>query len=248
MCTVTYLPTNGGYFLTSNRDEQVHRPTLKPALYCSETGKWIYPKDAVAGGSWIAAGESKSRCLLNGALENHLPKTRTYTKSRGQILKDSLAYVNDYQFIERVDLTETEPFTLLLFDHKNDIHYLELKWDGTRKHVHEHAKNQPKIWSSVTLYNNEVIENRKQWFNEWLKSDVLQADDMLKFHLFNHSEHQTENILMERNNGQLKTVSISQIVNYKSKSYFKYLDLLDPKNELINTKLNPLELCVQDGQ
>ncbi|AWV98463.1 NRDE family protein [Arcticibacterium luteifluviistationis] len=246
MCTVTYLPVNNGYFLTSNRDEKTARPTLKPELYCTKNGKWIYPKDMIAGGSWIAVGEQKARCLLNGAMENHLPNTKQYKRSRGQVLLESLEFKDDRNFIEHVDLSETEPFTLILIDNTNKKFYLELKWDGKRKLVHELPINVPRIWSSVTLYSESIIEGRRAWYAKWLSSEVIQAEKMLEFHLFKHTDNSFENVLMERNNGDLKTVSVSQIVRYKDHSYFKYLDLLD--NSQINHQLNPTELCIQDGQ
>lgn len=54
MCTVTYIPQeNNNFILTSNRDEAYGRKTLAPSFYTIDGVKMLFPKDAVAGGSWI---------------------------------------------------------------------------------------------------------------------------------------------------------------------------------------------------
>lgn len=85
-------------------------------------------------------GEQKAQCPLNGAVENHLPNFKKYKRSTDHVLIESLGYRDDRNFIERVDLSETEPFTLILIDDRNKQLYLELKCDGKRKHVHELPK------------------------------------------------------------------------------------------------------------
>jgi uncharacterized protein with NRDE domain len=69
MCTVTITPLKGqnSFVLTSNRDESPARETLPPKLYDIEGLKMAFPKDVLAGGTWLGISESKRViCLLNG--------------------------------------------------------------------------------------------------------------------------------------------------------------------------------------
>ena len=54
MCTVTYLPLgNNEFILTSNRDESPVRKTILPKKYFENGVEILYPKDELAGGTWI---------------------------------------------------------------------------------------------------------------------------------------------------------------------------------------------------
>jgi len=58
MCTVTYLPLgNNKFILTSNRDESPTRKTISPTKYDENGVQLIYPKDEIAGGTWIGLSE-----------------------------------------------------------------------------------------------------------------------------------------------------------------------------------------------
>lgn len=91
MCTITFTPiSNHGFILTSNRDEAPGRETLPPEIYNEDGVKLLYPKDAVAGGTWIGVSDRKRvASLMNGGFVAHEPK-QSYRKSRGVVLKDIL--------------------------------------------------------------------------------------------------------------------------------------------------------------
>ena len=57
--------------------------------------------------------------------------------------------------------TDIEPFTLVLVDWSNELETYELVWDGLIKHFNK-LPQEPKIWSSSTLYTarNERVEKR----------------------------------------------------------------------------------------
>ena len=91
MCTVTYLPLeNDGFILTSNRDESPMRKTIPPKKYLENGVELAYPKDQLAGGTWIGAS-TKNRlvCLLNGAFKKH-ERNSYYKMSRGLVVKNIL--------------------------------------------------------------------------------------------------------------------------------------------------------------
>src|SRR5690606_27855602 len=73
MCTLTFIPKgNFDFIITSNRDEASFRKTLPPKTYVVDGEKLVYPKDEVAGGTWIGVS-SRNRlvCLLNGGFIAH---------------------------------------------------------------------------------------------------------------------------------------------------------------------------------
>ncbi|MBK6665833.1 MAG: NRDE family protein [Saprospiraceae bacterium] len=78
MCTVSYMPTKSGFILTSSRDESKVRKALPPATYHLHGQDLVFPKDILAGGTWIAASErGQVACLLNGAFDKLNLKIRT---------------------------------------------------------------------------------------------------------------------------------------------------------------------------
>src|SRR6056297_2331088 len=127
MCTVTYIPPTGnnGFILTSNRDEKSFRQTIPPDIYSINGIKTGFPKDAIAGGSWIAANENgRLCCLLNGAFEAH-EKQPFHTHSRGKVLIDLVASSFDVMvFFSQKSLEKTEPFTMITIDRNGNSDYL----------------------------------------------------------------------------------------------------------------------------
>lgn len=222
MCTVSYIPTVNGFILTSNRDELLLRSTVLPKEYVINGQTLIFPKDEIAGGSWIAASQKQRfACLLNGAFEKHERKT-TYEKSRGQVLLENFSYSTSEDFISKVELKNVEPFTLLLIEN----YFLEFRWDGEKKYIKEVDMSMSHLWQSATLYDKVIQEKRKLWFEKWIALYNNTVDkNILDFHRSKHSEDTENDILMARSNG-LKTVSISQIKFAATAFDFRYFDCL----------------------
>lgn len=236
MCTLTFIPLKNGFVLTSNRDEQVFRPTLKPNFYSHQKQQFFYPKDEVANGSWIAvSNQRKLACLLNGGFEKYERKPY-YAKSRGLILIESLEANSFKDFVNEVVLKGIEPFTLLLLDFKKEPEMLQLVWDGDKKFIEKVNISKPRIWSSAALYSKTNRRLRQRWFDEWLNQFEQIADyDILNFHKAKHTERSSIDILMKGEN-QLQTVSISQIKVKGNNAYFLYEDLKEDSKS--NTDLS----------
>ena len=68
MCIVSYIPTEKGFYFTSNRDENQLRKTLIPRTYSHGIHRLTYPKDMEKVGSWLAIHANRNRlgCILNG--------------------------------------------------------------------------------------------------------------------------------------------------------------------------------------
>lgn len=159
MCTVTIFPTgNNDFVLTSNRDEAPNRISLQPDFYSVENTTLLFPKDKLAGGTWIGVSE-KNRliCVLNGGFTIHERRTQ-YRLSRGVVAKDFLVADNIEICIENYNFEDIEPFTIVISDWNSNLKFYELVWDGNTKHFTQ-LPLEPKIWSSATLYNPSMKPN-----------------------------------------------------------------------------------------
>ena len=231
MCTVTFLPLgNTNFLFTSSRDEQRQRETLPPKTYLENDVEMLFPKDEVAGGTWIGVSSKKRLvCVLNGGFKKHKRKDN-YRKSRGLIAKDLLKAKSLEHYIENLNLLDIEPFTMIIADwNNNELNLVELVWDESQKHIIKH-KNEPKIWSSSSLYTDEAKELRKKWFQEWLAENDFTSSAILKFH---HSENKDKEqaILMKR--AYVETVSITSVKKTENTVEMDYEDLVHSKKTFI---------------
>ncbi len=223
MCTVTYIPQKNGFFLTSNRDEKKLRlPAVKPQWYPFASGRILFPKDGNAGGTWIALHENgNTMVLLNGALQKHM-YAPPYRKSRGLIFLDMFDHPQPVTAFGEMNLYKIEPFTLVI---RQQQQLFNLRWDGTDKFTEVLDHRQAYIWSSSTLYTDDVISKRKQWFLSFLENNPQpDAKHILNFHRFAGDGDQANDVLMNRN-GELFTASIALISQTGSNSAFHYFDL-----------------------
>jgi hypothetical protein len=223
MCTVTFIPAQDKVFLTSNRDEKSWRSTaLAPDVYDLPSGKVMFPKDADAGGTWIAAHENGNAIVfLNGGWVCHIPQP-PYRKSRGLILLDLLDSTMPYHHFLSINLNNIEPFTAIIWE---DNHLYECRWDGVLKYDQALDASVPHIWSSVTLYNQDVISKRKNWFETWLhKNGTPFQDDILHFHQFTGDGDEHNDLMMNRE-GRVSTVSVTSMAIGHHAVDIHYLDV-----------------------
>lgn len=226
MCTVTYLPLgNNDFILTSNRDETPLRKTLPPKDYLEDGVVLTYPKDEVAGGTWIGLSDKKRLvCLLNGGFTIHKRKD-SYKMSRGVIVKKILTEANAVSFINEFNFEEIEPFTLILVDWENSLNTFELVWDGEQKHFTE-LKQEPKIWSSSTLYTNEMKTQRQIWFSKWLTINTeFEQDNILQFH--QNETIGTADMSLKMKRDIVETVSVTSVKKESSSVNMLYLDFVN---------------------
>lgn len=227
MCTVTFLPGTGGdYKLTSSRDEQSTRPAaIGPELVNYGSYTLIFPKDPKGGGTWIASNnKGKTVCLFNGAFKAHTPKY-PYRHSRGLIVLDFFKFPDAKSFITEYNLDNIEPFTLIIIYERK---LTEFKWDGIKTYLINHEFTNPRIWSSVTLYDSEIIKLREDWFNEWIETNQsVNQLNPINFHLKAGDGRKETDVLMERKAYSLRTVSITSVRVDKNKVRMDYLDLMN---------------------
>lgn len=224
MCTVSYLPLkNNNFILTSNRDESPMRKTIPPKRYSEDGVELIYPKDELAGGTWIGLSE-KDRlvCLLNGGFEKH-QRNSYYRMSRGVVVKNILSVDDPVTYIQEFDFDNIEPFTLILVDWTDSLETFELVWDGTNKHFQK-LSQEPKIWSSSTLYDQKMKEDRISWFQEWLdQNDQYDRQQILNFHL--STDKGTEGTSLRMKRPFVETVSVTSVQRKEGNTSLNYFDL-----------------------
>ena len=203
MCTVSYVPDHsGGFVLISSRDEKPGRKTMRP----ENNHGMLYPKDAVAGGTWISVDESgRVGCLLNGAFEKHV-SLKNYTRSRGSLILEAFEYDNVEDFFKNVSLSGVEPFTLIVIE--NTLLW-EFRWDAKVKFIQECPVDHKKVWSSSTLYDSSAKAQRRSWFQSWRGAP-------LDFHFANHCSNPGVDLKMKLDSG-VETVSITQVTSFHSK-------------------------------
>jgi uncharacterized protein with NRDE domain len=223
MCTVTLIPTpENNFILTSNRDEAINRKTLLPEFYQVNKTRMLFPKDAVAGGTWIGISDKNTMiCLLNGGFEIH-KRSASYRQSRGVVVRDLLEADNLEKAILAYDYKGVEPFTIVAANWKSDLLLFELVWDGQQKHF-KRLEKETHIWSSSTLYTKNMKAIRKEWFTTYETQNILTPNTLLDFH--KNAGVGDKDIDLQIDRGLLKTRSITQIVKNEEELFMRYENL-----------------------
>lgn len=235
MCTVTFIPVRGNVFITSNRDEKNNRKkAIAPALYRHNDCNLIFPKDAAAGGTWMALKENgDAAVLLNGAFICHVSMP-PYSRSRGQVFLDILATEMPSRTFSKIDLSGIESFTMILFE-VNCLY--EFRWDGTERYCKQLPVDRPHIWSSATLYDGLIIKKREHWFASFMNRHPQPTQlDILNFHRFSGDGDRQNDLLMERE-GIYSTVSMTSIQLNDDRGVMKYVDIKENKTSEIKIGL-----------
>jgi hypothetical protein len=224
MCTATYLPLpRGGFILTHSRDEKTARPAAyPPQAYLQGGQKLVYPKDPQGGGTWFATSTYLTVCLLNGAFVPHQPQP-PYAHSRGLVPLQVFTYPTVDAFLDHYDPHGLEPFTLLMAEMGR---FAEMRWDGRRMHIHDKDPDRPHIGSSVTLYDPQTIEQREDWFRQWLAQHPEPSVDAIhNFHYSGGQGNEANAIRMQRPGG-LMTLSLTTVAHQDGIVTMLYDDFL----------------------
>jgi hypothetical protein len=223
MCTVTCIPSGDNIYITSNRDEKSWRKqALSPRFYIHNDMQLLYPRDEDEGGSWIAVNENRNvAVLLNGAFVKHIPLS-SYRKSRGLIFLDIIKAHRPVSYFSKTDLLDIQPFTIIIIE-AGDL--FECRWDGNKKHIKQLEIDKPRIWSSATLYDKDVIKKREQWFYDWInENNYPTQNNISNFHCFAGDGNKSTDLLMNRE-GKIYTVSITSVELNNKTAAMQYLDL-----------------------
>ncbi len=228
MCTLTYIPKpDGSYLLTSNRDETPLRAATGLERQRIGEREILFPKDAGAGGTWLALSSSgQAVCLINGAYKRHRRKP-PYRRSRGLMVLDFFEYDETPEFIDDYPFLGMEPFTMVVRDQDQ---LWDLRWNGQKLHVHTKDPRQYAIWASPVLYDLTYRKKRQHWLADWLEQRPQPTrGSMLHFHLKAGEGDPHNDLVMNRHN-LVRTVSIASVVNDGNRFDLSYLDLLKHKD------------------
>ncbi len=224
MCTVSFIPkSNTDFILTSNRDESPHRKTLAPQRHILDGVELLFPKDEVAGGTWIGASNKKRLiCLLNGGFVAHQSK-KSYRLSRGVVVTGLLTSEDVVKKINEYNFKDIEPFTIILVDWSLKLSLYELVWDGEIIHFSKKPL-QPTIWSSSLLYTETVKKKREAWFSEFIYTNsIVSEEKIINFHKTAGEGDKETSLVMDR--VFVKTKSITEFSKKNSKCKMRYEDL-----------------------
>jgi Transport and Golgi organisation 2 len=221
MCTVVFIPDNKKIFFASVRDESPLRErAMPPDIFTTGNVSFLSPKDPLAGGTWIGGNDHGNVIiLLNGGFENHQRKNY-YRKSRGIIVSELLAIKSPAKEWGKMNMKDIEPFTLIAWNKKN---LFRLTWDGTEKHMIKLDGTISHIWSSATLYNDEVRYQRAILFKKWIAATPLVSKkSVLDF--FETFTDPTNGFIMNRNE-KIKSLSYTTIEITDNTTEMNYHDL-----------------------
>jgi uncharacterized protein with NRDE domain len=223
MCTVTFLPTQQGFIVTTNRDESAQRAHAEPPKIRSDEPLAIYPLDPEGGGTWVAASNNRVVCLMNGAHGPHKRKP-PYRHSRGKIVVDAVQTSDLEEFVNNYPLHEIEPFTLIIAQKERVI---QLAWDGKQREIAKKSAKNPYIWSAPMLYSAEAQRKRQDWFAQWLSENPeMNSTEALDFHLNAGEGDPNIDLRMNRGKNGPQTISISCFTWSPDSLVVQYRDLL----------------------
>jgi len=227
------------FVLTENRDEKGIRSRANPPKIFSHNHlNVIYPQDTKSLGTWIASSENGfSLCLLNGGFTPHKSKP-PYRKSRGLVLLDFFQFNNVNQYVVNYDFKGIEPFTLIILEYKSSLKLYEVRWDGKQVHLSFKNHKVPNIWSSVTLYNLDIIKEREKWFSAWKREQNrnFSPESIKTFHQTAGTGDKENDFMMRREN--TLTVSITQIIKRDIEIEMNYTDCLKGGDSILSLSLS----------
>ena len=118
---------------------------------------------------------------------------------------------------------DVEPFTMVIVDwNSSTLNLYELIWDEHQKHFTK-LENKAKIWSSSTLYDQDIIAARKDLFENWIEKNEWTSENILKFHHSSDGDKE-QAILMRRS--YIETVSITSVKKENKQVVMNYEDVL----------------------
>lgn len=166
MCTVTIIPSDAGFRFVINRDElRTRPPALRPAVVELPSGeRAAWPTDALAGGTWIAAGTSG---LVVGVLNGNprpmppMPHSSELT-SRGMIVPALVECEGARDAVDRLESFSLERFAPFRVVAADRSYVVDAFWDRQRLHVTRRPLS-PVCFVSSGLGDERVLPRVELW-------------------------------------------------------------------------------------
>jgi hypothetical protein len=181
MCTATWLRDGPVFRLWFNRDESRGRPVADPpAVYEMDGLRFVAPRDAAKGGTWIAASdEGRVLALLNksGGVRPAIPGTR------GRLIPRWIGAADSFDLLRAVagePFDDLPPFRLLAFgfDATAEGRAVIFSWNGVDRERNplESARG---LVASSGLGDDTALAARSKVFRE---TTIPTADSHRAFH------------------------------------------------------------------
>lgn len=230
MCTLTYMPTRKGFIFTHTRDESPGRPASKKLQERStNSGKMHFPQDLQAHGTWMALGNNRAACILNGGSKPYPPKDK-YPVSRGNIIPSLFEHNSTQAFYDQHNFAPYEPFTLIV---REGQQLFQLIHDPDQNELIAHNYAEVNIWSSTKLYPPEERQKRQEQFYNWLAQNPKPAAAEIKdFHLRGQENENSPGFRIKVK-GLIETVSLTQIEVTESESSIFYQHLSGMESDFV---------------
>jgi uncharacterized protein with NRDE domain len=161
MCTLSWLPDDGGYSLFFNRDEsRLRGPEIPAAAHQWDGVRLVAPLDSEQGGTWIAANEFGMTVAVLNRYGPEMTRLAGRT-SRGQLVRSLASAPNPEQLRRRLRgnaLSEYQPFTLATTAPDSPVHLLA--WNGET--LEERAVELPGLIAISSWFSKEAESARRE--------------------------------------------------------------------------------------
>lgn len=214
MCTVSVIPMpHGGFRVVANRDESHRRPPATEPAWSMLSGgvRGLWPRDGLAGGTWIGASE-RGRVLAVLNLNLHpaprLPP-RDELISRGLIIPRLLA--DDRSLAEAIGSLELDrfaPFRLIAIEASSGgLRIGEASWDRDGLSTTEHRG--PAACFASSGLGDHLVQVRIPLFEELVVRPGPSVDRQDRFHGHRWPDRTEVSVLMHR--ADARTVSVTTL-------------------------------------
>jgi len=181
MCTLSWLPNQGGYSLFFNRDEsRLRGPEIPVAVHRWDEVSIVAPLDSDQGGTWIAANEFGVTVAVLNRYGPEMGRMTTRT-SRGQLVR-SLATSSSLGVVRKrlaaTTLPDYQPFTLATTTPESPVYLME--WDGEQ--LEERAVELPGLAAISSGYSREAEAARRETLSQIQAGGPLTPDVLEAFH------------------------------------------------------------------
>lgn len=227
MCTLTVVPSIGGFRVAVNRDAQLLRPAAQPPVTYRIGGVLAtFPVDPVGRGTWVAANEAGLvLALLNRHPSALLGPAEPGDKaagrqSRGEIIPRfigarRLATLRDE--LSKLNLTRYAPFQLVGVYGRGVLLAVS---NGCDLHVTTDVLREPLMFTSSSLGDHDARRVRKPLFDSLVARSRDRFAGQRRFHDHSWPGCPTFSVRMLRPDA--RTVSRSVIDVHKRRVTFGY--------------------------
>ena len=216
MCTLSFIPTDSGYIVGMNRDEQTTRAR---ALFPAIIGNAIYPREPNTDGTWLAVNSSGlTLALLNKNEDGPLP---VKLRSRGEFIPalisaDSLAAV--HRRLLEIGFKGVWPFRVIAIS-AEQREVCEWAW-GTQL-TQNYYDWESRHWFSSGMSDKEANRVRSAVVEQaWRRADAGSSPWLRELHRSHEPQKGAFSICVHRDDAT--TVSYSEIAVEGGQATFRY--------------------------